>query len=112
MLFCFGGNGSATSVDVEEHLYRLAKEMGITLVTSSQVSHIKSSLKDLVLLYSPKKLVLLGSFPLMNQNLYLVLQHLALIPFHSVELRLIDSEGNGELRSIKEFDLTYKTMGV
>ncbi|KAL5564719.1 hypothetical protein UlMin_027883 [Ulmus minor] len=35
--------------------------MGITLVTSSQVSHIKSSLKDLVLLYSPTKLVLLGS---------------------------------------------------
>ena len=112
MLFCFGGNGSATSVDVEEHLYRLAKEMGITVVTSSQVSHIKSSLKALVLLYSPTKLVLLGSFPLMNQNLYLVLQHPAIIPFNSVELRLIDSEGNGELRSIKEFDLTYKTMGV
>ncbi|KAL5578411.1 hypothetical protein UlMin_020110 [Ulmus minor] len=57
--------------------------MGITVVTSSQVSHIKSSLKDLVLLYSPTKLVLLGSFPLMNQNLYLVLQQPALIPFHS-----------------------------
>ncbi|KAL5565112.1 hypothetical protein UlMin_028276 [Ulmus minor] len=38
---------------------------------------------DLVLLYSPTKLVLLGSFPLKNQNLYLVLQHPALIPFHS-----------------------------
>ena len=31
-------NDSATSVDVEEHLYRLAKDMGITVVTSSQVS--------------------------------------------------------------------------
>jgi len=30
--------GSATSVDVEEQLYRLAKDMGITFVTSSQVS--------------------------------------------------------------------------
>ena len=29
---------SATSVDVEEHLYRLATGMGITVVTSSQVS--------------------------------------------------------------------------
>lgn len=29
---------SATSVDVEEHLYGLAKDMGITFVTSSQVS--------------------------------------------------------------------------
>lgn len=30
-------DGSATSVDVEEHLYGLAKDMGITVVTSSQV---------------------------------------------------------------------------
>lgn len=30
-------NCSATSVDVEEHLYRLAKDSGITVVTSSQV---------------------------------------------------------------------------
>ena len=29
---------SATSVDVEEHLYRLATSMGITEITSSQVS--------------------------------------------------------------------------
>ena len=29
---------SATSVDVEEHLYRLATNMGITVITSSQVS--------------------------------------------------------------------------
>lgn len=28
---------SATSVDVEEHLYKVAKSMGITVVTSSQV---------------------------------------------------------------------------
>lgn len=54
---------NATSVDVEEHLYRLANEMGITVVTSSQRP--------------------------------------ALIPFHSVELRLIDGEGKWELRSIK-----------
>lgn len=27
---------NATSIDVEEHLYRLAKEKGITFVTSSQ----------------------------------------------------------------------------
>ncbi|KAF8404270.1 hypothetical protein HHK36_009152 [Tetracentron sinense] len=54
---------NATSVDVEEHLYRLAKEMGITFVTSSQRP--------------------------------------ALIPFHFMELRLIDGEGKWELRSIK-----------
>jgi hypothetical protein len=30
---------SATSVDVEEHLYRIATDMGITVVTSSQVSN-------------------------------------------------------------------------
>lgn len=55
---------NATSVDVEEHLYRLAKDIGITVVTSSQRP--------------------------------------ALIPFHSVELRLIDGEGNWELRLIKQ----------
>ncbi|CAJ1938097.1 unnamed protein product, partial [Sphenostylis stenocarpa] len=55
---------NATSVDVEEHLYGLAKDMGITVVTSSQRP--------------------------------------ALIPFHSVELRLIDGEGNWELRLIKQ----------
>lgn len=54
---------NATSVDVEEHLYKLAKDMGITVVTSSQRP--------------------------------------ALIPYHSVELRLIDGEGKWELRSIK-----------
>ncbi|XP_027363355.1 ABC transporter D family member 1-like isoform X2 [Abrus precatorius] len=54
---------NATSVDVEEHLYGLAKDMGITVVTSSQRP--------------------------------------ALIPFHSMELRLIDGEGNWELRSIE-----------
>ncbi|CAH9103035.1 unnamed protein product [Cuscuta epithymum] len=53
---------NATSVDVEEHLYRLAKDSGITVVTSSQRP--------------------------------------ALIPFHSLELRLIDGEGKWELRSI------------
>ncbi|CAI0420305.1 unnamed protein product [Linum tenue] len=55
---------NATSVDVEEQLYRLATEMGITVVTSSQRP--------------------------------------ALIPFHSMELRLIDGEGNWELRTIKQ----------
>ncbi|KAL5753520.1 hypothetical protein ACOSP7_021740 [Xanthoceras sorbifolium] len=55
---------NATSVDVEEQLYRLAKDMGITFVTSSQRP--------------------------------------ALIPFHSLELRLIDGEGNWELRTIKQ----------
>ncbi|XP_034202477.1 ABC transporter D family member 1 isoform X1 [Prunus dulcis] len=55
---------NATSVDVEEQLYRLAKDMGITVVTSSQRP--------------------------------------ALIPFHALELRLIDGEGNWELRSIKQ----------
>lgn len=34
---------SATSVDVEEHLYRLAKEKGITVLTSSQVRITDSS---------------------------------------------------------------------
>ncbi|XP_027334741.1 ABC transporter D family member 1-like isoform X1 [Abrus precatorius] len=55
---------NATSVDVEELLYGLAKKMGITVVTSSQRP--------------------------------------ALIPFHSMELRLIDGEGNWELRMIKQ----------
>lgn len=55
---------NATSVDVEEHLYKVAKSMGITVVTSSQRP--------------------------------------ALIPFHSLELRLIDGEGNWELRSIEQ----------
>lgn len=31
---------SATSVDVEEHLYKIATSMGITVITSSQVSII------------------------------------------------------------------------
>ncbi|KAL6523684.1 hypothetical protein OROGR_017287 [Orobanche gracilis] len=56
-------NACATSVDVEEHLYRLARDSGITVITSSQRS--------------------------------------ALIPFHSVELRLIDGEGKWELRTIE-----------
>ncbi|KAL8234215.1 hypothetical protein R6Q59_020315 [Mikania micrantha] len=55
---------NATSVDVEEHLYRLARDLGITVITSSQRP--------------------------------------ALIPFHSMELRLIDGEGKWELRSIKQ----------
>eukprot|EP00250_Pteridium_aquilinum_P015282 c22492_g1_i1 orf=410-4411(+) len=54
---------NATSVDVEEHLYKLASSMGITVVTISQRP--------------------------------------ALIPFHSMELRLVDGEGGWELRSIK-----------
>ncbi|KAJ4715706.1 ABC transporter D family member 1-like [Melia azedarach] len=55
---------NATSVDVEEQLYRLAKDKGITFVTSSQRP--------------------------------------ALIPFHSLELRLIDGEGHWELRTISQ----------
>ncbi|KAJ4898758.1 ABC transporter D family member 1 [Raphanus sativus] len=55
---------NATSVDVEEQLYRVAKDMGVTFITSSQRP--------------------------------------ALIPFHSLELRLIDGEGNWELRSIEQ----------
>ncbi|MQM14516.1 hypothetical protein Taro_047449, partial [Colocasia esculenta] len=55
---------NATSVDVEEHLYKLANELGITVVTSSQRP--------------------------------------ALIPFHAMELRLIDGEGKWELSSINQ----------
>lgn len=55
---------NATSVDVEEHLYKLASDLGITVVTSSQRP--------------------------------------ALIPFHALELRLIDGEGSWELRKIKQ----------
>nr|CAD1833661.1 unnamed protein product [Ananas comosus var. bracteatus] len=55
---------NATSVDVEEHLYRLANEMGITVITSSQRP--------------------------------------ALIPFHSLELKLIDGEGKWELCLINQ----------
>lgn len=54
---------NATSIDVEEQLYKLAQNLGITVVTISQRP--------------------------------------ALIPFHSMELRLIDGEGSWELRSIK-----------
>lgn len=54
---------NATSVDVEEHLYKLASSMGITVVTISQRP--------------------------------------ALIPFHSMELKLVDGEGGWELRSIR-----------
>eukprot|EP00897_Mesotaenium_endlicherianum_P010717 jgi/Mesen1/9674/ME000674S09277 len=54
---------NATSVDVEESLYRKAQRLGITAVTISQRP--------------------------------------ALIPYHSLELRLIDGEGSWELRSIK-----------
>ncbi|XP_051117448.1 ABC transporter D family member 1-like [Andrographis paniculata] len=53
---------NATSVDVEEHLYSVASDLGITVLTSSQRP--------------------------------------ALIPFHSMELRLIDGEGKWELRTI------------
>ncbi|XP_078171386.1 peroxisomal ABC transporter 1 [Carex rostrata] len=53
---------NATSVDVEEHLYRLANKMNITVITSSQRP--------------------------------------ALIPFHSLELKLIDGEGKWELCEI------------
>ncbi|CAL4971967.1 unnamed protein product [Urochloa decumbens] len=55
---------NATSVDVEEHLYRLATNMGITVITSSQRP--------------------------------------ALIPFHSLELKLIDGEGKWELCAIHQ----------
>nr|KJB44204.1 hypothetical protein B456_007G239200 [Gossypium raimondii]KJB44205.1 hypothetical protein B456_007G239200 [Gossypium raimondii]KJB44206.1 hypothetical protein B456_007G239200 [Gossypium raimondii] len=55
---------NATSVDVEEQLYRVAKDLGITVITSSQRP--------------------------------------ALIPFHALELRLVDGEGQWELRSIRQ----------
>ncbi|XP_074591674.1 ABC transporter D family member 1-like [Curcuma longa] len=55
---------NATSVDVEEHLYKLANEMGITVITSSQRP--------------------------------------ALLPFHSMELKLIDGEGKWELCEINQ----------
>ncbi|XP_062230488.1 ABC transporter D family member 1-like [Phragmites australis] len=55
---------NATSVDVEEHLYRIATNMGITVITSSQRP--------------------------------------ALLPFHSLELKLIDGEGNWELCAIQQ----------
>ncbi|KAL5228706.1 hypothetical protein ABZP36_016971 [Zizania latifolia] len=55
---------NATSVDVEEHLYKLATSMGITVITSSQRP--------------------------------------ALIPFHSLELKLIDGEGKWELCAIHQ----------
>ncbi|ERN14929.1 hypothetical protein AMTRI_Chr02g213560 [Amborella trichopoda] len=54
---------NATSIDVEEHLYKIAQSMGITVVTTSQRP--------------------------------------ALIPFHSLELHLVDGEGQWELRSLK-----------
>ena len=53
---------NATSVDVEEHLYQYAAQLGITLVT--------------------------------------ITQRLALVKYHDAELRLLDGEGDWELRQI------------
>ncbi len=53
---------NATSVDVEEHLYQYAAQLGITLVT--------------------------------------ITQRLALVKYHDAELRLLDAEGDWELRQI------------
>ncbi|KAA3457390.1 ABC transporter D family member 1-like [Gossypium australe] len=64
---------NATSVDVEEQLYRLAKHLGITVITSSQASTFMQR----------------ANRP-------------ALIPFHALELRFVDGEGNWELRSIEQ----------
>lgn len=82
---------SATSVDVEEHLYRLAKEAGITVVTSSQVCFMSHFFIGILWPSTHIKLFSCYVFP----------QRPALIPFHSLELRLIDGEGKWQLRSIK-----------
>jgi len=42
---------SATSVDVEEQLYRVARDMGVTFITSSQVSFF--SIHSLVVTMKP-----------------------------------------------------------
>jgi hypothetical protein len=63
LIRCTASFCSATSVDVEESLYKRAQALGIAVVTISQRP--------------------------------------ALIPYHSMELRLIDGEGGWELRSIK-----------
>ncbi|MBA0760996.1 hypothetical protein Gotri_023705, partial [Gossypium trilobum] len=72
---------NATSVDVEEQLYRLAKHLGITIITSSQASTFMQ--RD-------------------NRP--------ALIPFHALELRFVDGEGNWELRSIEHFIESVKRL--
>ncbi|MBA0551823.1 hypothetical protein Golob_022686 [Gossypium lobatum] len=69
---------NATSVDVEEQLYRLAKHLGITVITSSQA-------------------IILSCFAIVY-----FFQRPALIPFHALELRFVDGEGNWELRSIEQ----------
>lgn len=104
---------SATSVDVEEHLYRLATNMGITVITSSQVSRIIHHIHTLLIsswqfpCCSPSRFM--SFLPIceiiqMIESLCLIicLQRPALIPFHSLELKLIDGEGKWELCSIHQ----------
>ncbi|KAK3043008.1 hypothetical protein RJ639_000985, partial [Escallonia herrerae] len=81
---------NATSVDVEEHLYRLANRLGITVITSSQISLavMKVVVGTMVKVGACSGVSDCGRRP-------------ALIPFHSTELRLIDGEGKWELRPIK-----------
>ena len=99
---------SATSVDVEEHLYRLATNMGITVITSSQVSihHTLLISSRQFPCCSPSQFK--SFLPIccirMTESLCLLicLQRPALIPFHSLELKLIDGEGKWELCSIHQ----------
>lgn len=85
---------SATSVDVEEHLYQLANKMGITVVTTSQVSN-----QAHFCCVSPSTSCIHHIHTLLHMLGFS--QRPALIPFHSLELRLIDGEGKWELRSIE-----------
>ncbi|EES18838.1 hypothetical protein SORBI_3009G003500 [Sorghum bicolor] len=62
------------SVDVQEHLYRLGTSMGITVITSSSMGITVATSS----------------------------QRPALIPFHALELKLIDGEGNWELCAIHQ----------
>lgn len=56
---------SATSIDVEEHLYNLANELGITVITSSQVCGFPSRLRRLLIFFN---ILVLLTFFLFSMN--------------------------------------------
>ena len=91
-------------MDVEEHLYRIATNIGITVITSSQVSvgiyHTLSCWQlptQFLSLFLTCEVHVTETF-----FLILNLQRPALIPFHSLELKLIDGEGKWELCAIHQ----------
>lgn len=102
---------SATSVDVEEGLYKKAQALGISVVTISQVCcalrwiTIVPSLKTCIMFLHCTRSQATSPCESFSNCTYLpffsIVQRPALIPYHAMELRLIDGEGGWELRSIQ-----------